>query len=815
MRLKTLSIRGFRGFNEPQTLDLSDPLVIFEGPNGSGKTSIGEAVEWLLYGQTLKRMKGDDLSKREYDGCYKNTHFAGPGLPFVEATLLDGNGKERKVRRELKVDESSVLTVDGTPAVGLREFGIGDVHDRPLILQHTLQDFIFMRPKARYEVLSAMLGLEPLIALRGAIESAKTEFSKKLPARAQQAQSRRNLLVMEIQNEPVLKPVASLISSGVLPAAKTHLDQVAQGLVPPGSPDVLQALKAVKAAKERAQLDWGRFSATVISTPAQSPVFSLLLPLDERITKIQAHLAAAASAVASQPGTREQDPQRRQFYHLGLGMLDAGHSENCPFCAAASLTPERVAAIREAVRDTAAGATAIEQALAEVRGFLTDLTNHGAEIAKAMPTQAGDADVQKIRDIAGPSAEAFLASSDALKAQLAGCRSAYEELKKARQAIEGALTGGSVPSASELGTATTRYKSEVSSLPALVNAYAANYTQLDPTIKAGLASSADVKKLERTISALEQWKDVRIAQAVRDFDQRFAGLIDNVRDFTKKKQKEVLASRDQEIKDWYAMLNPSSDVGYDGMNPATDNLELRARSYKKTMFAAPNLSMSQLNCVGLAVYLACATRPGTPFRTLLIDDPVQSMDDEHTEAFKKQVIEKLLDGGFHVVLLTHMHPLAEDVASLYRARGAELYKMSQYSVSGPSIDWKGPEITRLLEAVRKNKDGNDQYRKQATRDLRYFVERFSKDLFKAQTGGTVSKRYENKSWGELRDLLRRCPNFDAKDEPKLEDTFNVMSRHMHPDDTVPQPILGSAQLTAHYRTMSELLDKYKPVLGLK
>ena len=167
--------------------------------------------------------------------------------------------------------------------------------------------------------------------------------------------------------------------------------------------------------------------------------------------------------------------------------------------------------------------------------------------------------------------------------------------------------------------------------------------------------------------------------------------------------------------------------------------------------------MSQLNCVGLAVYIACATRSGSPFKTLFIDDPVQSMDDDHTEAFKKQVISKLLNDGFHVVLLTHMHLLAEDVASLYRARGGALFKMGRYSLSGPSIEWKGPEITRLLEGVRKNKDGNDQYRKQAMGDLPVFVERFAKDLFKAQTGGTVSKRYEDKSWGELRDLLRRCP----------------------------------------------------------
>ena len=47
-----------------------------------------------------------------------------------------------------------------------------------------------------------------------------------------------------------------------------------------------------------------------------------------------------------------------------------------------------------------------------------------------------------------------------------------------------------------------------------------------------------------------------------------------------------------------------------------------------------------------------ATWKGTPFKTLLIDDPVQSMDDEHTEAFKKQVLEKVLNEGFHIILLT-------------------------------------------------------------------------------------------------------------------------------------------------------------------
>src|SRR5260370_26005516 len=122
MRLTSLSISGFRGFNDAQTLDLSDAIAIFEGPNGSSKTAIGEAFEWLLYGQTLKRTKGDDLSKREYTGCYRNAHYVGSAPPYVESELEDQNGKARKIRRELKTDETSILKVDGAVVSNLKEF---------------------------------------------------------------------------------------------------------------------------------------------------------------------------------------------------------------------------------------------------------------------------------------------------------------------------------------------------------------------------------------------------------------------------------------------------------------------------------------------------------------------------------------------------------------------------------------------------------------------------------------------------------------------------------------------------------------------
>ena len=42
-----------------------------------------------------------------------------------QAELEDSSGKSRKIRRELKADETSVLIVDGVAAQNLTEFGIG------------------------------------------------------------------------------------------------------------------------------------------------------------------------------------------------------------------------------------------------------------------------------------------------------------------------------------------------------------------------------------------------------------------------------------------------------------------------------------------------------------------------------------------------------------------------------------------------------------------------------------------------------------------------------------------------------------------
>lgn len=61
--LRNLTIGPFRGFRSPESFDLQKRIVMFYGPNGSGKTSLCEALEFALLGAVdegeMKRISAD------------------------------------------------------------------------------------------------------------------------------------------------------------------------------------------------------------------------------------------------------------------------------------------------------------------------------------------------------------------------------------------------------------------------------------------------------------------------------------------------------------------------------------------------------------------------------------------------------------------------------------------------------------------------------------------------------------------------------------------------------------------------------------
>jgi len=79
IQLNALTVGPFRGFGVPQDFDLSSQVTLLYGPNGTGKSSFCEALEYCLLG-TVNDCSAKRISVREYLKNARTQSFESPTL---------------------------------------------------------------------------------------------------------------------------------------------------------------------------------------------------------------------------------------------------------------------------------------------------------------------------------------------------------------------------------------------------------------------------------------------------------------------------------------------------------------------------------------------------------------------------------------------------------------------------------------------------------------------------------------------------------------------------------------------------------------
>ena len=258
--LGSVSVEGFRGIGPARTLELrpGPGLTLVVGRNGSGKSSLAEALEVLLTGDSL-RWKERAVVWRE---GWRNLHH--PSALLSASFVVEGAGGPCVVARQWEAGApfesgEAKLQLGGDGASDLQAVGWDAAlrTHRPFLSYNELGSLLDEGPSKLYDALSAILGLEELVQAQAALQEARrvrekaskaaSEAAARLLERLREAadpRARQVAAALEGKRWDLAAVESALGGSAVEVAAGAELD-VLRGIASLEPPDPARVAAAV------------------------------------------------------------------------------------------------------------------------------------------------------------------------------------------------------------------------------------------------------------------------------------------------------------------------------------------------------------------------------------------------------------------------------------------------------------------------------------------------------------------------------------------------------------------------------------------
>lgn len=777
MRIRSITVQGFRGFNEERTIDFHDRLTLICAPNSYGKTSISEAVEWLLYGITSKVEKAD--SKDEYKGSYRNSHLPDSKAAFVKATFVDGSS-ETQFRGDLLEGDDIGRSVNGKEVERWPFLQDLSAAPQPFVLQHALKHLLLVKPDERFQGFARLLGLEELDEIHQSVISLCTKPDAAIPSEVKQLRQGIEALEDRVADQASLASIAKSFKKGKkgLDATRDAIAEECRLRVPPDTDDqsvLPQLLKirddAVEQIFER-RITLPGYSAQEKQTNADDEHFVLGYLTAAFVQKYTGLIALA---------TVQHILDRAHFFHLGVKLLEDTPGE-CPFCGqpVGDAVAQHIREQHESLGREKQCNLALEGRRSEVVKSVTALRDrlgayHNRHIGKSASLLALRPSLPKLKTILLPKHEAHFSAVE----------TAISELTSAKQKLEGSY-GAVVAALHDVDTSITQSKEGDALLTALGGAvvkYVADAHSFVQVVSNNVGPASDADQiLKHELDALAGTEDISVLvdllERRSDIEKKFEidGVLEGLKELRKAADQyvgnKVLAAISgeltSEVMKWYGQIKTKGDpdvhfAGFDIERTTKGALkarrvQIKATSYGKDLVSAvSSLSESKLNALGLCVSIATNLKGDSPFDFLIIDDPIQSWDAEHEIQFI-EVVRKLVERGKQVILLSHNGTWVNQVRSGCRTLNGWYYEITSYTKAGPLISevpWEvWSERLKEVDAILKDPDASTVKLQQAEQEIRIVVAQLTCEVYRKTKG--VSKSPHDLNSTKVRKMLVEC-----------------------------------------------------------
>ena len=623
-------MRIFRGFRDRQRFDLNASAIVLAGPNGHGKTSFFDALQWVLLG-AVPRL--DALAGRR-SGEYVASSLAG-GEPAQVTLDLTVGGQTVQIRRRgaskttsFEWRDSDGVKLGAQAEANLKQLLVGEpestLEDKLLttgilqqdVIRHVLED----EPKNRYRHLASLLGLHELTefeAFAGQRAGATDKTAK--DARANLSAAETELLAVErdltrLEQELGTQPEFSSLREALTQRLASEAAPLSHLSLPTQLAEASSLTSRIRQIRARSDQLLAQHVHLSSSLPPGGPIDSGAIDQARRqetsareaLDQLEAELEQSRAAVA---GAEERASDIETLATAALPLL----TETCPVCGQTIDAAHVRRHFESTVGDGGERLRAAREKLAEA-----------TERARSAETHAADTAAHR-RDLEQQYA-AFVAWHEANDEWLHQCAELAQMVATGTE-LQASIAKGDAHSLNSLRLAADAAASIVDELVTALGA-------------SSLASQAERQRsaLEATRARVTGLREVAAAMSRRAEEAR------TLRDAATRGVADVTQQRFLQLQplidDIYARLDP---------NPVFTTLRLRLGVAYRTGVADPLvldqegdaegdpllvLSSAQANVAALTYFLASSWAGGTkalPF--LLLDDPLQSMDDVNVLGF--------------------------------------------------------------------------------------------------------------------------------------------------------------------------------------
>ncbi|CDX24430.1 SMC domain protein [Mesorhizobium plurifarium] len=602
MRLDFIEVCGFRGFRDKVRVDFGRGFTVITGRNGVGKSTLCDAVEFAITGSIDKY----SVEKSAKESLNDYLWWRGEGTPkahFVTASFIDTDGKPFTITRtrEAGSDRSqeeiqAALCSGPVPDDALKQLTRTSIIRDEWIAALSLD----LSETERFDLVRAALG-----ALEGSEAGGR---AREVVVAAEGAHSR---------DEAAYETARSRLADRLAQQSETQAALSRSG-------DVSEALRIISAAIPDAPTELtARLAAgrnTLANARAKLSRMGEAVQLGREIAARQAAFNAPESAVAREAASAALEAARRAKEAADRVITEAEqrlareeeadaiaaslallvehgerlglHDDHCPLCAAHRTSDEFAAGLAAARRRIASLSSGVQDARAALAAARDQATQPGLDLEKAEAEVAAHANEE--RTLRAQEAahvdfytqwnldHRFIGDPDGLEREIAAERDRSINLERALLVLD----------ASQAVSRISSIESEISTLR---------------------------DEIERLANAVSQSQGaVTVAREIeRSVKRVSAEVID-----------ERLAQISPLLNELYQRLRPHADwrtIDYSIRGDVRRFLSLKVGNGLNPQFV---FSSGQRRAAGLAFLLSVhLARAWTPLRSLLLDDPVQHIDD--------------------------------------------------------------------------------------------------------------------------------------------------------------------------------------------